>query len=146
MKGIIYESMNERDTDLSLPEIVPWSGLPEIPEDYKDKLEEVYLRYEHFVGINLVKFEPTIIEEDRQKYPHLLFLGENGLPVFDEEACLEYMHILSGVPKIHCAIYIYEKNIELVASDLLPVSPLENLQEFYSDVLQLLENIEELKK
>ena len=133
----------ERDVYCLLEGVAPRKGLPEIPEEYKEKLEDAYHRYEHFIDIVCGEFSPSEIEEDRQKYSYLLLPEENELPVFDDEKCMEYMHILSGVPKIYCAVYIYEENIDLVASDIIPGSPLENLQEFYLDTLRLIKNIEE---
>ena len=145
------KSINELKRDLEregdvyclLEDVAPREGIPGIPEEYKEKLEEAYLRYEHFIGINCGEFSPMEIEEERQKYPHLLFLGENGLPMFDEQKCREYMHVISGVAKIYCVAYIYEENLELVASNILTGNPLEHLQEFYYETLQLIKNIEE---
>ena len=133
----------EKDIYCLLETVAPRDGLPEIPEEYKEKLEETYHRYEHFIDITSGEFSPSEIEEDRQKYSHLLLPEENELPVFDDEKCMEYMHIISRVPKIYCAVYIYEQDIDLVASGIISGSPVENLQELYLNTLRLIKNIEE---
>ena len=83
--------------------------LPEIPEYLISRLSKGYSRYEHFIGIVAGEFEKAEIEEDRQRYPYLLLPEENGLPVFGERECVEYMHLLSGVAKIHCLLFMCEK-------------------------------------
>lgn len=76
-----------------------------IPSELKSKLDEAYLRYEHFIGITSRVFAPWEIEEERKKYAYLLLPEREGLPVFGEEECVEYMHAVSGVSKIWCLIY-----------------------------------------
>ncbi len=84
-------------------------NLPQIPEDLEFILEKAYSRYEHFIDMTIGEFERTIIEEDRQKYPHLLLPEENGLPVFGGRECVEYMSIVSGVPEIYCLVLMCRK-------------------------------------
>ena len=83
--------------------------LPEIPEELKLKLEKAYSRYEHFIGITFGAFEPSQIEKDKQKYPHLLLPEENGLPVFGGRESVEYMNKVSGVPEIYCLVLMCKK-------------------------------------
>ena len=81
-------------------------NLPEIPEYLLSRLSKAYSRYEHFIGIVAGDFDQAEIEEDRQRYPHLLLPEENGLPVFGSRECVEYMHLLSGVAKIYCLVFM----------------------------------------
>ena len=58
----------EKDVYCLLDAVAPREGIPEIPEEYKEKLEEAYYRYQHFIDICSGEFEEAEIEADRQKY------------------------------------------------------------------------------
>ena len=72
----------------------------------------------------------------------MLIPDNNGTIVFGERECIEYMHLTSGVPKIYCAVHEYEQTIDLIASGVMPGSPLENMQEVHSITRQIIEEIE----
>lgn len=122
--------------------VAPREGIPEIPEEYKEKLEKAYYRYEHFVGICSGYFEKAEIEEDRQKYKHLLIPDDNGIPVFGREKCVAYMYLTSSVPKVYCVVYGYEEAIRLIASGVILGSPLDNMVEVYQATRRILNEIE----
>ena len=132
----------EVDVYCLLEAVAPREEIPEIPEEYKEKLESAYYRYEHFIGICSGYFEEAEIEEDRKQFKHLLIPDRDGHPVFGLEECLEYMHLKSDIPKIYCAVLEYEKTIDLIASGVMPGSPLENMQEVHSITKQIIEDIE----
>lgn len=136
----------ERDVYCVLEAVAPREGIPQIPEEYKEKLEDAYYRYEHFIGICSGGFEKAEIEEDRQKYKHLLIPDHNGMIVFSLEECMDYMNLTSGVPKVYCAVFEYEKTINLIASGVIPGSPLENMKEEHSITRQIIEEIEKEEK
>ena len=108
--------MTTTEVFLQTKEFAPTKDLPEIPEELVPLLKTAYARYEHLIGIKFGKFDRAEIEKDRQKYPHLLFPEENRLPVFDRGACLEYMHLKSGISKVYCAVQMYHEYIDLVAA------------------------------
>lgn len=136
----------EVDVYCVLKAVAPREGIPQIPEEYKGKLEEAYYRYEHFIGICSGDFEEAEIEEDRQKYKHLLLPDRDGVVVFGEKECLEYMHLTSGVPKIYCAVLEYEETIDLISSGVMPGSPLENMIEAHGITRQIIAEIEKEEK
>lgn len=131
----------ERDVYCVLDAIAPREGIPEIPEEYQEKLEDAYYRYEHFIGICSGGFEKAEIEEDRQKYKPLLISDNNGMIVFGLEECVTYMSLKSGVSKIYCAVLEYEQTIDLIASGVMPGSPLENMIEAHSITRQIINEI-----
>lgn len=132
----------ERDVYSVLKAVAPKEGIPEIPEEYQEKLEKAYCRYQHFVGICSGEFEEAEIEEDRQQYGYLLIPDRGGYPVFGLEECVDYMHLKSGVPKRYCAVQEYEETIDLIASGVTPGSPLENMKEAHGITRQIIKEIE----
>ena len=136
------KAKRERDVYCLLEAVAPREGIPKIPEEYKEKLEEAYYRYEHFIGICSGYFEEAEIEAERQNYQHLLIPNRDGHPVFGLEECLEYMYLKSGVSKIYCAVLEYEKTLALIALGVIPGSPLENMEEAHSITRQIIEDIE----
>ncbi len=121
----------------------PRQGLPDINSSDREKLEEGYCRYEHFIGLVSGDFDEEIIEKDRQKYPNLLLPDINGLIAFGEEQCVEYMNLITGVPLIECVVFEYEKTVDLVALNIMPGSPSKNIAEAYNLALKLIKKYQE---
>ncbi len=92
-------------------------NFPEISEYLSSRLSNAYSRYEHFSGIVSGDFDQAEIEQDQQKYAHLLLPEEDGLPVFGARECIEYMHLSSGLPKIYCLVMMYRQ--ESFSPDLI---------------------------
>lgn len=131
--------MSESSKHLKIKASAPTKNLPKIPVELEPKLKEVYSRYEHFIGINFVRFSPMEIEQDRQKYRHLLFSLRDGLPVFDQKACVEFMHLKSGIDYKYCAVQMYQEYIDLVASGFVRGEERENIDAEYYLTLSLIE-------
>ena len=132
----------------------PRKGLPVISEEEKLKLEEAYHRYQQFIGLTFGEFDregcsrlesisnrgvdQSEIEEERQKYSHLLLPETNGLITFGEEQCIEYMHIQTRISKDKCVVYEYEETVDLIGSDLMPGDSDENINDAYNLALELI--------
>ncbi len=121
----------------------PRKGLPVISEEEKLKLEEAYHRYQQFIGLTFGEFDESEIEEERQKYSHLLLPETNGLITFGEEQCIEYMHIQTRISKDKCVVYEYEETIDLIGSDLMPGDSDENINDAYNLALELIKKYSE---
>ena len=131
--------MTTTEAFLQTKESAPTKDLPEIPKELVPLLKKAYARYEHLILIEFGEFEQSEIEKDRQKYPHLLFPEENGLPAFKRESCLEYMHLKSGISKVYCAVQMYHEYIDSVAAGYVLGEARENLENEYSLTLDLIE-------
>ncbi len=92
-------------------------GLPEIPPYLYSKLEEAYNQYLQLAGILVGDFDEVKIQEHREKYKHLYSGLRQGSPIFDDDNCLEYMNLVSGISKKFCAVYMYLDYLETIASD-----------------------------
>ncbi len=86
--------MSGSENHLNTKASAPTKDLPKIPVELELKLKEAYSRYEHFIGITSGEFSPMEIEQDRQKYRHLLFSSRDGLPVFDQTTCVKFMYLI----------------------------------------------------
>ena len=131
--------MTKIETLLKNQESLLKKNLPKIPENLRPFLKQVYARYEHFIEIELGEFERAEIEKDRQEYSYLLFPEENKLPVFDRQACLEYMHLKSGIPKVYCAVHMYHEYIDSVASGFVQGEAREQIEAEYFLTLDSIE-------
>ena len=111
-----------KDKYLKIKEFGLSQGLPKIPHRLYSRLEKSYHQYLKFAGILVANFEEVKIQEHREKYKHLYSGLREGFPIFDEENCLQYMNLVSGISKKYCAIYMYLDYVETVASGLLDQS------------------------
>ena len=92
-------------------------GLPEIPSYLYSKLEQAYNQYLQLAGILVGDFDEVKIQQEREKYKHLYSGLRQGSPIFDDENCLEYMNLISGISKKYCAVYMYLDYLETIAAD-----------------------------
>ena len=94
-------------------------GLPKIPPYLYSKLKQAYNQYLQLAGIFVGKFDEVKIQEHREKYKHLYSGLRQGSPIFDNKNCVDYMNLISGIPKKYCACYVYLDYVQIVASGLV---------------------------
>ena len=123
----------------TIKESAPIEELPRIPQFFRSELKTAYSRYEHFIGIRFGDFEEAEIEEDRQKYPHLLFPDRDGLPVFCQYRCVAYMHRKSGIDYKYCAVQMYEQYLDYVAAGYVQGVEREQIEGEYLLTLSMIE-------
>jgi len=138
--------MKTSEKYLKLKDYAPTEELPKIPEELKVKLKEAYSRYEHLIGIRCGEFEKVEIEEDRQKYSHLLFSDWDGLPVFGQYECVHYMHKKSGIDYRYCAVQMYEEYLDYVAAGFVQGEEREQIEGEYYLTLDLIERFNKVKR
>ena len=138
--------MKTSEKYLKLKDSAPTEELPKIPEELKVKLKEAYSRYEHLIGIRWGEFEKVEIEEDRQKYKHLLFPDWDGLPVFGQRQCVAYMHKKSGIDYRYCAVQMYEEYLDYVAAGFVQGEEREQIEGEYYLTLDLIERFNKAKR
>ena len=131
--------MKTSEKYLKLKDYAPTEELPKIPEELKVKLKEAYSRYEHLIGIRCGEFKKVEIEEDRQKYSHLLFSDWDGLPVFGQYECVHYMHKKSGIDYRYCAVQMYEEYLDYVAAGFIRGEEKEQIEGEYYLTLDIIE-------
>ena len=105
-----------QETYLKIKEFGLSQGLPKIPSYLFSKLEQAYNQYLQLAGIYVGDFDQVKIQQHREKYKHLYSGLKQGSPIFDDDNCLEYMNLISGISKKYCAIYMYLDYLESVAS------------------------------
>ncbi len=124
--------------------LAPRTGLPVISEEEEKKLKEAYCRYQQFIGLTSGEFDESEIAEDRQKYSYLLLPNDSsGCITFGTEECIEYMSLVTGIPKDKCVVHEYEETVDLIGSDLIPGDSDENISDAYDLALQLIEKYSE---
>ena len=131
---------------LKLKDSAPTEELPKIPEKLRTKLKEAYSRYEHLIGIRRGEFEKVEIEEDRQKYSHLLFPDWDGLPVFGQRQCVHYMHIKSGIDYKYCAVQMYQEYLDYVAAGFVQGEEKEDIEAEYYLTISLIEEFRNINQ
>lgn len=99
---------------------LPFQGLPLVPTDLATPLWEAFSRFEVFSGVNecpgpkgeIISEE---IQQDRQKYPHLVTVLKDGYIINDlTKNCIEYMHIVSGIERELCVTYLYMRELDVL--------------------------------
>ncbi len=124
-------------------------GLPDIPDRLYLELEEAYNQYLQLAGIYVGDFDEVKIQQHREKYKHLYSGLKESSPIFDNDNCLEYMNMISGISQKYCAIYMYLDYLESVASDgvVAGEDTWENLIEYQlSFTKQVIEEEKEIYK
>ncbi|WOI84407.1 MULTISPECIES: hypothetical protein [Enterobacteriaceae] len=72
-----------------------------------DDLETAQWHYMDLVGITLSGlFDSSILEQERKESPHLLNV-QDGLPVFDDNQCAEFMSTKHSLPLQLCMAYVW---------------------------------------
>ncbi len=103
----------------SLPSLASLKRSSVISKEEEEKLEDAYYRYQQFIGLTFEGFNPEEIEEERQKYSHLLLPKTDGLVTFGEKECIEYLSIITGISQNKCRAYQHREFINLIGSDVI---------------------------
>lgn len=71
-----------------------------------DELETAQWHYMDLVGITSSGiFDRSTLDQERKENPHLLKVND-GLPVFDDEQCAEFMSVKHNLPLQLCMAYV----------------------------------------
>jgi hypothetical protein len=80
-------------------------------EEQRQELIDLSWRYAVLIGITdhagIISAEQ--FETDRQRWPHLIYTNEDGLPAFDESEAANFMAELSGLPAEDCLEVLQEE-------------------------------------
>lgn len=130
----------ERDVTILICALIiamaPTEKIDVIPKKNLRILESAFFRYEHFIHITCGYFPPEEIATDREKYPHLLRPLKNGLPVFCDECAAEYMTLITELPIVQCAVFIYHHWIETARLGVYNGAPNLLIKESYEIMIK----------
>lgn len=115
----------------------PKKGIAILCEQDLDALEIAYNRYTHLIDISGSDLSEEEIAKQRERYSHLLYEPKDGLPVFCDQAAVEYMSLVTGIPVEHCAVYVYTEWVDIVASGFIDGEDPETfIEQCYQELIQ----------
>jgi hypothetical protein len=77
------------------------------------------------------------MREDRAKFKHLYLIpASDGIPIVDSDKEVEFIHLVSGLPKQWCISWSYANWVDIIASGTVNRDPEQLIRRAYEDALR----------
>lgn len=132
--------MEAKDFFLELDQI-----FDDLPKELYDELDVAHNRYEHLIDITSAAFPVEMVEQDRLDYPQYINKNEEGLPIFDDEHCAQFMSEKTNIPVLLCRMYIHNDFNWTILSGFVE-DPEESLEMSKDQLIKELKNDQALSE